>query len=49
MKKKATLPPLAHQCGLVQAEQTKKDSTRWLGQQKLVVTHSVYAYQSFPR
>lgn len=44
MKKKATLPPLANQCGLVQAEQTKRERVAdgWVGKQ-LVVIHSVYA------
>lgn len=42
MKKKATLPPLANQCGLVQAEQTERVADGWVGKQ-LVVIHSVYA------
>lgn len=35
MKKKATLPPLANQCGLVQAEQTKRERAAdgWVGKQ----------------
>ena len=46
MKKKATLPPLANQCGLSRPRDIVADG--WVGKQ-LVVILSVYAYQSFPR